>query len=153
MDLSLWGSLPGEASSLPFPFVMINIQEEEKISDLITAMVDTGMPPRSPLRTKELIPWLSPSSGTALSIGCNLTQGHIPSPESTRPGLLDSWRGSSTMPSQLKTPHGPLRLLSQPHHSPAPPCPVLLPSLLHHMVPNKVPQNSLQTLFSKESQL
>lgn len=56
----------------------------------------------SPLRTKALTTWLSPSSRTALSKGCRLTQGHIPSLEGARPGTLDSRRGSSAMPSQLK---------------------------------------------------
>lgn len=74
--------------------------------------------------------------------------GHIPSLEGERPGPLASQRSYSGRPFLLRTPHGPLWLLLHPHHSPTLPCPVLLPSLPHRVVPKRAPQRHLPTNFS-----
>lgn len=108
---------------LPFPLVIINIQEEEKISYLITLRYATQIS----LRTEGLITWMSPSS---FLWGCkdfSFTQGHILSLLDSRQGPLTHGGTAKQCHPSTKNPHVPMKLLLHPHHSPAPPYPVLCP--------------------------
>lgn len=130
---------------LPFPLVIINIQEKGKINYLITVRYAAQIP----LRTEELIPWMSPSSFLWDCKYCNFTQGHLLT-AGCEIWLMEG-QLSNVIPAQKSS--CPSEAAVAPTSQPSSTLPSLAPSLLHSMVPKKSPQNSLQTLFSKKCQI